>query len=156
MSVEAINGTDDSFHPFFTKVRAHPVQQKSACHIYGYLAGSKLVHRSDDSEKGSLRQDRYSIRTASQWIGSVLEDLFLAHQQVTLEANSVIDNPPVLVDKDQSRMLHGGSFQASDNICCGESSSGLSNYRCTELINPATNYGLPPSLVVDESSESFV
>ena len=28
--------------------------------------------------------------------------------------------------------------------------------QCTELINPATNRGLPPNLVVDEPSEFFL
>ncbi|MCJ1427036.1 hypothetical protein MMC29_004939 [Sticta canariensis] len=94
MSVEALGGTDESCHPFFAKVRPHPGQEESARYIYAYLAGSKLVHRSDGSEEASLRQDRYSIRTVSP----VLEDLLLAHQQVIIEADSVTDNPLVLVD----------------------------------------------------------
>ncbi|KAF5870714.1 putative phenylalanine ammonia-lyase protein [Botrytis fragariae] len=39
-----------------------------------------------------LYQDRHSIRTASQWIGPVLEDLQLAYRQVSTECNSVTDN----------------------------------------------------------------
>lgn len=163
MSVEALCGTDESFHPFFAKVRPHPGQEESARNIYAYLAGSKLVHRSDGSEEASLRQDRYSIRTASQWIGPVLEDLLLAHQQVTIEANSVTDNPLVLVDVDQSRMLHGGNFQARAITSAVEKArqgcqtiGRMLSVQCTELINPATNGGLPPNLVVEEPSESFI
>ena len=66
MIVEALRGTDESFDPFFARVCPHPGQEKSARNIYAFLAGSKLVHRSDGSEEASLRQDRYSIRTASQ------------------------------------------------------------------------------------------
>ena len=121
------------------------------------------MHRSDGSEEASLRQDRYSIRTASQWIGPVHEDLLLAHQQVIIEANSVTDNPLVLVDGAQSQMLHGGNFQAKTITSAVEKSrqgcqtiGRMLSVQCIELINPATNRGLSPNLVVDEPSESYI
>ena len=161
MTVEALRGTDESFHPFFAQVRPHPGQMESARNINAFLINSKLVDRADGSEASSLRQDRYSIRTASQWIGPVLEDLLLAHQQVTIEINSVTDNP--LVDTSSGRMLHGGNFQAKaitsamEKVRQGCQSLGRMLYvQCTELMNPATNRGLPPNLVVDEPSESFL
>lgn len=163
MSVEALCGTDESFHPFFAKVRPHPGQEESARNIYAFLAGSKLVHRSDGSEEASLRQDRYSIRTASQWIGPVLEDLLLAHQQVTTEVNSVTDNPLVFVNAEGSKILHGGNFQAKAITSAVEKTrqgcqtiGRMLSVQCTEIINPMTNRGLPPNLVVDEPSESFI
>ena len=161
MTVEALRGTDESFNPFFAQVRPHPGQMESARNINTFLINSRLVDRADGSEASSLRQDRYSIRTASQWIGPVLEDLLLAHQQVTIEINSVTDNP--LVDTSSGRMLHGGNFQAKaitsamEKVRQGCQSLGRMLYvQCTELINPATNRGLPPNLVVDEPSESFL
>lgn len=161
MSVEALLGTDESFDPFFAKVRPHPGQEESARNIYAFLAESKLVHRSDGSEEASLRQDRYSIRTASQWVGPVLEDLLLAHQQVIIEANSVTDNP--LVDTERNKMLHGGNFQAKALTSAMEKTrqgcqtiGRMLSVQCTELINPTTNRGLPPNLVVDEPSESYI
>lgn len=61
----------------------------------------------------SLRQDRYSLRTAPQWVGPVLEDHVLAYQQVTNELNSVTDNPLVDCKDDGTyRAVHGGNFQA--------------------------------------------
>ena len=161
MSVEALAGTDESFDPFFAQVRPHPGQEEAARNIYAFLAGSQLVHRHDGREEASLRQDRYSIRTASQWIGPVLEDLLLAHQQVLIEINSVTDNP--LVDIANKRMLHGGNFQAKDITSAMEkvrqgceTLGRMLTVQCTELINPTTNRGLPPNLVVDEPSESFI
>ena len=104
---------------------------------------------------------RYSIRTASQWIGPVLEDLLLAHQQVMIEVNSVTDNP--LIDTSSEKMLHGGNFQAKAITSAMEkvrqacqTIGRMLSVQCTELINPATNRGLPPNLVVDEPSESFL
>ncbi|MCJ1311315.1 hypothetical protein MMC25_004986 [Agyrium rufum] len=159
MSVEGLAGTDESFDPFFAKVRPHMGQRESAFNIQSFLVGSKLVYRNNGLEEASLRQDRYSIRTASQWIGPILEDFQLAHQQVTTELNSVTDNPLL----DGERMLHGGNFQAAsvrsamEKVRQGcESLGRMLSVQCTELINPATNRGLPPNLVVDEPSESFI
>lgn len=78
MSVEALLGTDESFHPLFGEARAHPGQIESAANIRGFLRSSTLC-RLNDGKDGSLRQDRYSIRTAPQWIGPALEDLILAN-----------------------------------------------------------------------------
>ena len=158
MSVEALCGTDESFDPFFAAVRPHPGQIEFASNVLYFLKQSKLVAHNDGSE-GSLRQDRYSIRTSSQWIGPVLEDFLLAHKQLLVECNSVTDNP--LIDS-QDRSLHGGNFQAKavtsamEKVRPGLQSIGRMVFtQTTELINPATNRGLPPNLVADEPSLSF-
>ena len=164
MTVEALCGNDESFDAFFAQVRPHPGQIESARNIYTFLKNSKLVYRNNGSDDASSqRQDRYSIRTASQWIGPVLEDLLLAHQQVTIEINSVTDNPLIDTGTSPGRMLHGGNFQAKaitsamEKVRQGCQSLGrMSFVQCTELMNPATNRGLPPNLVVDEPSESFL
>lgn len=161
MTVEALRGTDESFDPFLAKVRPHPGQIESAQNVFAFLADSKLVRRFDGSEEFSLRQDRYSIRTASQWVGPILEDMALAHEQIATELNSVTDNP--LIDTDRDRILHGGNFQARvvtsavEKIRQSCQSIGRMLFvQCSELINPATSYGLPPNLVVDEPSESYL
>lgn len=162
MSVEAMCGTNESFEPFFGQVRKHPGQVEAAQNIYAFLMESKLIHRGDDAEEGTLRQDRYSIRTASQWIGPVLEDLQLAHQQMTTEMNSTTDNPLVDVNRG-GKMMHGGNFQAKAVTSAMEKTrqaiqtiGQMLFAQCTELINPATNRGLPPNLVAGEPSDSFI
>lgn len=163
MSVEALRGTDESFDSFFAAVRPHWGQAESSQNIYAFLTGSKLVHRDQGSSDSSLRQDRYSIRTASQWLGPALEDLVLANDQITTELNSATDNP--LIDNNTSppRVLHGGNFQAKSVTSAVEkirqsvqSIGRLLFTQCTELINSATSRGLPPNLVVAEPSESFI
>ncbi|KAL9029562.1 MAG: hypothetical protein Q9196_002210 [Gyalolechia fulgens] len=161
MSVEALSGTAESFDPMFAHVRPHPGQVESSSNIRSFLHGSALVNVDRGLEEGSLRQDRYSLRTAAQWLGPVLEDLLLAFKQVTIECNSVTDNP--LVDVSNSRMLHGGNFQAMAITSAMEKTKlalqtiGQMLYaQCTELINPKTNYGLPPNLVADDPSASFL
>lgn len=60
-------------------------------------------------------------------------------------------------------MLHGGNFQARAVTSAMEKTrQGLQTIgrmlfsQCTELINPATNRGLPANLVVGEPSQSFI
>ena len=161
MSVEALSGTDESFDPFFAQVRPHPGQKEVAANIFAFLSQSVLVHRSDGTAEASLRQDRYSIRTASQWIGPTIEDFLLSYEQMRIEFNSVTDNP--LIDTKGERMLHGGNFQAKCVTSAMEklrqacqTIGRMLSVQCTELINPVTNRGLPPNLVADEPSESFI
>ena len=166
MSVEALCGTVESFDPLFAIVRPHPGQVDAARNIRGFLNGSKLAQHNDGTVPGSLRQDRYSIRTASQWIGPVLEDLNLASRQIHIECNSVTDNPLIGIDSTTGegvKTLHGGNFQARvvtsamEKVRLGIQSIGQMLFtQCTEIINPRLNYGLPPSLAVDEPSQSFL
>ena len=114
----------------------------------------------NDGTNGSLRQDRYSIRTAPQWLGPSLEDLALAQQQIHIECNSTTDNP--LIDND-GNALHGGNFQAKAVTSAMEKTRQAMQAigrmlfaQCVELINPATSKGLPPNLVAEEPSTSGV
>ena len=129
--------------------------------MYHFLKGSQLINKHGGEEKGSLRQDRYSIRTASQWIGPVLEDCALAYNQIIIECNSVTDNP--LTDPESGDSLHGGNFQAKaitsamEKTRQGVHSLGRMLFtQCTEVINPDTNNGLPPNLTIDPPSQSFI
>lgn len=162
MSVEALLGTDESFDPLFAAVRPHPGQIEVAENIFSFLQDSLLVQHGDNAEEGELRQDRYAVRTASQWIGPVLEDLNLAHQQITIEMNSATDNPLIDPARD-GKMLHGGNFQAKAVTSAMEKTrqslqtiGRMLFAQCTEMINPATNRGLPPNLVAGEPSASFI
>ena len=163
MSVEALRGTDESFDPFLAVVRPHWGQAESARNIHSFLKDSSLIYRDQGSVEPSLRQDRYSIRTASQWLGPALEDLFLANNQITIELNSVTDNPLIDSNTSPPRVIHGGNFQAKaitsavEKIRQSAQSVGrLLFTQCTELINPTTSRGLPPNLVATEPSESFI
>ena len=166
MSVEALCGTEESFDAFFSKVRPHPGQIEVASNLRGFLDGSKLTQENHGLEVGNLRQDRYATRTAPQWLGPVLEDLVLATTQVTIECNSVTDNPLIgdeYTPGGQPRVLHGGNFQAKTITSAMEktrqalqSVGQMLFAQCTEVLNPKLNYGLPPSLAVDEPSKSYL
>ncbi|CAF9909964.1 MAG: hypothetical protein HETSPECPRED_009569 [Heterodermia speciosa] len=90
----ALRGSDESFEPFIAQVRPRPGQVDSARNIKAFLDGTAI---------------RYA-QPASQWIGPVLEDFCLAHDQLTIELNSVTDNP--LIETATGRVFHGGNFQA--------------------------------------------
>ncbi|KAI0446168.1 phenylalanine and histidine ammonia-lyase [Xylaria telfairii] len=159
MTVEALNGTTESFHSFFSESRPHPGQTECARNILAFLIGSKLT-KVNNGANSALRQDRYSIRTAPQWLGPLLEDLILAHQQVSIECNSATDNPLVTPS---GEFLHGGNFQAKSVTSAMEKTrqaiQGIGRMifsQCTELMNPATNRGLPPNLVVEDPSISLI
>ncbi|KAI0010203.1 phenylalanine and histidine ammonia-lyase [Xylariaceae sp. FL0662B] len=159
MSVEALTGTTESFHPFFSDVRPHPGQIEAARNILAFLAGSRLTKVNNGADS-SLRQDRYSVRTAPQWLGPILEDLVLAHQQISIECNSATDNPLVTPD---GEFLHGGNFQAKAVTSAMEKArqgiQGIGRMlfsQCTEIINPATNRGLPPNLIAEDPSISLI
>ncbi|KAI0544051.1 phenylalanine and histidine ammonia-lyase [Xylaria curta] len=159
MTVEALNGTTESFHSFFSESRPHPGQTECARNILAFLMDSKLT-KINDGANSSLRQDRYSIRTAPQWLGPMLEDLILAHQQISIECNSATDNPLVTPEGD---FLHGGNFQAKSVTSAMEKSrqavQGIGRMifsQCTELMNPATNRGLPPNLIAEDPSITLI
>ena len=164
MGTEALLGAVGNFDPFFAKVRPHKGQAEAARNIRHFIQGSALARNEDDgvakTEEGSLAQDRYSLRTASQWIGPQLEDLALANVQISVECNSTTDNP--LFDIEDHTVHHGGNFQAASVTSAMEKTRlSLQMFgrmlfsQCTELINPATNNGLPGNLAADEPSTSY-
>ncbi|KAF2681789.1 phenylalanine ammonia-lyase [Lentithecium fluviatile CBS 122367] len=160
MNVEAILGTATSFAPFISRVRPHPGQAQVASTIFSALKYSKLATGLLESQPHTLAQDRYSLRTVPQWLGPFLEDLLFATEQLTVELNSTTDNP--LIDPDTGAIYHGGNFQAvsvtSAMEKCRLAAQAIGRMlfsQFTEMVNPATNRGLPPNLCADEPSTSF-
>jgi phenylalanine ammonia-lyase len=158
MSAEALCAAEESFHPLISELKPHPGQIECANNIRSFIQGSKLTATDAHSKDFLARSDRYGCRTAPQWIGPVLEDLQLAHSQVSIEINSATDSP--IIDY-SGKMIHGGNFQAKSLSSAMEKvrqacqSLGQIHFaQCTEIINPASNKGLPANLVIDEPSMS--
>lgn len=129
-------------------------------------------------DEGTLRQDRYPLRTSPQFIGPQIEDLLASLKTITIECNSsgfcllcrcfwflffslpATDNP--LVDGETGTIHNGGNFQAMAVTNAMERTRlGLHHLgklvfaQCAELINPATNRGLPPSLAATDPSLNY-
>jgi phenylalanine ammonia-lyase len=142
-----------------------PTQVEAARTIWELLEDSKLafkhekeVHISEDV--GELRQDRYPLRTAPQFLGPQLEDIVAALQTLTIECNSTTDNP--LFDGETGEVHHGGNFQAMAVSNAMEKARLALHHigkilfaQSTELVNPVMNRGLLPSLAASDPSLNY-
>ncbi|KAL4979764.1 L-Aspartase-like protein [Aspergillus desertorum] len=161
MATEALLGTKRNFDSFISEARPHPGQKEVAANIYRFLSDSHLTTDPDHSSSdNNLAQDRYALRTASQWIGPHVENIALAQAQVAVELNSTTDNP--LFDAANDAIHHGGNFQAmSVTTAMEKTTSAMQSLgklvfaQCSELINPMLSKGLPPNLCADDPSLSF-
>lgn len=113
-----------------------------------------------DRRREDLIQDRYSLRSAPQWIGPQLEDLILADQQISIELNSSCDNP--LVDSSVDDIYYGCNFQAAvvtsamEKVRLSLQMFGRILFaQCMEMIDPHLSGGLPANLAADDPSLSF-
>ncbi|KAF9519361.1 hypothetical protein BS47DRAFT_1482068 [Hydnum rufescens UP504] len=156
-----------SFEPFIHDVaRPHRGQIEVAKNVYELLEGSSFAALGGEKELsikedvGKLRQDRYALRTAPQFLGPQLETILSALAAVTQECNSTTDNP--LIDGESGHIHHGGNFQAMA-VTNPMEQTRLSLYhfgkllfaQLTELLNPALNNGLPPSLAASDPSVNY-
>jgi phenylalanine ammonia-lyase len=113
-----------------------------------------------DQDQGELRQDRYPLRTAPQFLGPQIEDILAAMSSIQIECNSTTDNP--LVDSETNEVHHGGNFQAMAVTNAMEKTrlalhhiGKLMFAQSAELVNPAMNRGLPPSLAATDPSLNY-
>ncbi|OJA19950.1 hypothetical protein AZE42_03720 [Rhizopogon vesiculosus] len=171
MSVEAMLGARGSFDPFVGEARPHIGQIHSANLIHSLLDGSSFASAHEVEVKikdddGVLRQDRYSLRTAPQWLGPQFEDLANAADVVTTEVNSTTDNPliepPSESNNQTGQIHHAGNFQAlaltnaMDHVRLSLAHIGkLMFVQLTEIVNPAMNRGLFPNLAGGEVGLDF-
>lgn len=122
------------------------------------LARDVLEPKNRRSE--DLVQDRYSVRSAPQWIGPQLEDLLLADQQISIELNSSCDNP--LTDVSTKDIHYGCNFQAAcvtaamEKVRLSLQMFGRMLFsQLTEMVDPTLSGGLPANLAADNPSLSF-
>lgn len=169
LTAEALGGNVEWVQPFIHAARPHAGQIEAAGNIRRFLKGSKMVVGLESRKRKGhgLWQDRYSTRTAPQWIGPYLEDLLLAQRQLEVELNSTSDNPLVDASPDPMQQLlrneapgtgevySGGNFQATvvtsamDKTRLALQMIGRLLYsQVTEMINPSTNNGLEANLNV--------
>ncbi|KAE8309620.1 L-Aspartase-like protein [Aspergillus transmontanensis] len=161
LSVEALRGSTESFHSFIAEVHHHDGQAEVATNVLSLLQTSQLARGEQATTvRTGLVQDRYSLRTASQWLGPQLEDLLLADHQIGIELNSTTDNP--LVDSAARTTYSGGNFQAASVTSAMEKTrlalqmiGKLLFTQSTEMVDPNLHNGLPTNLVADDLSLSF-
>ncbi|KAJ5553887.1 phenylalanine ammonia-lyase [Penicillium frequentans] len=153
---ECMGGNVEWAQPFIHAIRPHTGQIEAASNIRRFLNGSKFVDGLESRKRTGegLWQDRYSTRTAPQWIGPYLEDLLLAQHQLEVELNSTSDNPIVnAAEHGGGEVYSGGNFQAvvvtsaMDKTRLALQMIGRMLWsQVTEIIGPHTNNGLEANL----------
>jgi len=146
MTLEALRGIRDAFDERIHRVRPHEGQMKTARNILRLIEGSELTTR-----QGDIRvQDAYTLRCIPQVHGASKDALGYVRKVLSIELNSVTDNP--LLFSDTKEVLSGGNFHgqpvalAMDFLGIALSEiANISERRIERLVNYQLN-DLPPFL----------
>jgi histidine ammonia-lyase len=151
LSLEALQGSRNSFIPQVHELRPLRGQMASARNILQLLEGSAVIeaHRWCDKV-----QDAYSLRCAPQVHGASRDLLDYVEYTVTTELNAATDNPLVLVE--DAMLVSAGNFHgqplafALDVLAMAVSEfASISERRVERLVNPNLSDGLPAFLTSD-------
>ena len=151
LSLEALQGSRNSFIPQVHELRPLRGQGASARNVLRLLEGSAILesHRWCDKV-----QDAYSLRCAPQVHGASRDLLDYVEYTVGTELNAATDNPLVLVEDDL--LVSAGNFHgqplafALDALAMAVSElANISERRLERLVNPNLSDGLPAFLTAD-------
>lgn len=154
MSIDAFDA-----HPSFLDASIHAVRKQegqiqSASTLRKWLEGSELIAHTKEH-----LQDPYSFRCAPQVHGASRDVIAYAKTIADREINAVTDNPLVLGDGDDVRILSGGNFHAqplaltSDFLSLAIAEYGSISERRSYLLLGGKR-GLPPTLAQNPGLES--
>ncbi len=155
MTLEALKGTPVAFDPRFQRLRPYQGHAVVASNLRRLVAGSEIRVSHLHCPKV---QDAYSLRCMPQVHGAVRDALDYVRATLSIEMNSVTDNP--IVFPQRGEILSGGNFHgqplglASDHSAIAMTELGsISERRVERLTNP--EYGeLPPFLTSDPGLNS--
>ncbi|OGM21227.1 hypothetical protein A2714_05470 [Candidatus Woesebacteria bacterium RIFCSPHIGHO2_01_FULL_38_9] len=163
LTIQALQGSMRNFHSILSKVRPHKGQEFTSNLLRNLLQGSKLA-RQDLKEPGirgedELIQDPYSIRCLPQYFGPDWENLASIWETITINVNSVSDNPiwttPEYIEKGEEpyKWVSGGNFLAmhmADSIDRLRKILihiiKLNDRHLARLVHPKFSNGLPANL----------
>ena len=156
MSLEALRGTPDAFHPAIQRARPHIGQTESAARLRALLQQSEI--RESHRENDPRVQDAYSLRCMPQVHGAARQALNYVQQVLEVEANSATDNPLIFADEDL--VLSGGNFHGQPiaqvldllAIACADLAA-ISERRIARLVDPALS-DLPAFLIKEPGVNS--
>jgi histidine ammonia-lyase len=151
LSLEALQGSRNSFLPQIQALRGLKGQAESAASVLRLLDGSAIneAHRWCDKV-----QDAYSLRCAPQVHGAARDLLDYVDYTVSAELNAATDNPLVLVEDEL--LVSNGNFHgqplafALDALAMAVAElASISERRLERLVNPNLSDGLPAFLTTD-------
>ena len=155
MTMEALYGIIDAFHPAVHEARGMQEQMDVAARMLDWLDGSRLI-----THQGERRvQDPYSLRCIPQIHGASWQVLNYVKEKLELEMNAATDNPLIFEDGDV--VISGGNFHgqpiafAMDFLKIGVAElANVSERRIERLVNPQLNEGLPAFLSANPGLQS--
>ena len=152
VSIEAYDCRPEPFNEHLHKIRPHRGQQFVAANILNLLKDSEIFYTKKESV-----QDPYSFRCVPQVHGASRDVLEYVKNVITVEINSVTDNPTVFPDEDM--ILSGGNFHGQslamscDFLAIAAAELGsISERRIYRLISGER--GLPAFLVANPGLNS--
>lgn len=146
MTLEALNGNLQAFHPRIHATRGYPGAQACAENLRRLTTGSELLNL-----PGKKVQDAYSLRSSPQVVGAAKDAFQWARYMLEIELNHAADNPTFFPDEDL--VLTGANFQGTPMAFALElvgisvtTVAALSERRLNRMMNPHLSVGLPPFL----------
>ncbi|MCY3769345.1 MAG: histidine ammonia-lyase [Gammaproteobacteria bacterium] len=157
LSSDALMASTVPFQGEIHRLRKHRGQMDAARSLRSLLEGSAIR---DSHREGDERvQDPYCIRCQPQVMGACMDQLRQVAATLEIEANSVTDNPLVMVET--GRIMSGGNFHAEpvafaadQNALAIAEMGAIAERRIATLVDPALNHGLPPFLSPDPGLSS--
>jgi len=156
MSLEALIACKNAFRNELHVIRNHKGQVHVAKNIMNLLKDSEIIESNCHCNQV---QDAYSLRCIPQVHGAIRDSIAHVESVLSVEINSVTDNPIVLPETEE--VISGGNFHGEPlalaldflGIALSELAS-ISERRIERLVNPMLNNGLPPFLAKNSGVNS--
>ncbi|HVJ41927.1 MAG TPA: histidine ammonia-lyase [Dongiaceae bacterium] len=156
LSFEALKGQIAAFDPLVLNLKPHPGLLTVGARLRALLRDSEIIARYE----GVRTQDALSLRSIPQIHGATRDQLDHLRRQVEIELGSATDNPLVIGEPDNYRVIsnahpHGQSLaMAMDLLAIAVAELGsVAERRLDRLINPAVS-DLPAFLVKESGVNS--
>jgi len=153
MCLEALKGNTRGYDARLHALRPHPGQQETAKNLRLLLSGSEILERYREHRI----QDALSLRCIPQIHGAVRDQLAHCRQVMTIELNSVTDNPLFLIEEEQLTVLPGGNGHgapvalALDSLAVAIAQLSTASQARSDRITNVHLSGLPAFLVTPGS-----
>lgn len=157
LHVQALRGAGRPFRADLHALRPHPGSQTMARWVFELLEGYQFqdVPTQVKHEYDRRIQDPYNLRCSAQILGPCLDLIARAEATMSIEAQSVTDNPIDLNDAperyDLDEIISGGHFhgmpvavEAYGLLQAAGIMARLANRRCARIVDERHNKGLGP------------
>lgn len=156
LTLEAVRGTKKAYDPDISALKPQPGQVLVSDNLTKLLSQESEIS-SSHVDCGKV-QDPYSLRCVPQVHGAIRQTLEHARDVLSIEINSVTDNPLIFVEKD--KVISGGNFHGEaiamvmDYLAIGLSEvANISERRVEKMMNP-TFSDLPAFLIKESGLNS--